>query len=89
MDTSLEFFNSISTWKLLNTSIGGDQYDCVIVTTIPNNIEISFVYKKNKSVIYNEKLRDSTPFYSVSVKYIDMVRLLTRKVPDKQVKRAQ
>ncbi len=70
MDDIATFFDEIHSWTTHCTFIEGYPVDCITFWTLTNNIQIDWTFKRNKSVVYREELRDSALFFSKDINYL-------------------
>jgi len=70
MDDIATFFDEITSWTTYSASVEGTPVDCITFWTTTNNIQIDWMFKRNKSIVYREELRDSAPFFSKDINYL-------------------
>lgn len=73
MDDVAYFFDEVSSWTTYATSIEGCPVDCITFWTVENKIQIDWHFKRNKSIVYHCKLRDSAPFFSKDINYLTQI----------------
>ena len=73
MEDIANFFDEITSWTTYSTSVEGYPTDCITFWTTANKIQIDWTFKRNKSMVYREELRDSAPFFSKDINYLTQV----------------
>ena len=86
MDMSLDFISVILSWKHRCYSLNGSVYDAIDIITTPNNIELSWSFKRHKSMVYNEYIKDNTFFHTKSLSFLQAETFLLHHVKSKQLK---
>ena len=76
LDIEQKFFDTISGWDVRSYSRGGDTFDSVVLRTQPNSIEVELCYKRMKSVVYVDAIKDTVPFCSKNVNFLEMTNAL-------------
>lgn len=85
-DTAL--LSEISSWSYKVVSNGDQCIDVIILKTTKNGITVECMYNQTKSLVYDEKLKDSVFFYSKHINYIKMRELLITNIPERYEKMA-
>lgn len=83
MDNEEVIFDDITKWTTYFKMFNGEPHDCISFWTEPNIIQIDWHFKRKKSVVYREELRDSAMFYSKDVKFIEVLTKFKRNCPYK------
>ena len=73
MDDIATFFDEIYSWTTYSISVEGYPVDCITFWTLTNKIQIDWTFKRNKSIVYREELRDSAPFFSKDINYLSQL----------------
>lgn len=84
-DIEQRFFDSISGWGVRSYSKGGNTFDVVIIRTDPNNIEVELCYKRMKSMVYVDTIRDTAPFFCKNINFLEMTDALASKIPERKM----
>ena len=86
MDFDVDFINIISSWRCRRCNVNGDVYDAIDIVTTPHNIELTWLFKRNKSVVYDETLKDSVYFYAKSLNFMNIEAFLLSEIECKLLK---
>lgn len=73
MDDIANFLDEIDSWTIHTFYLEDHPIDCITFWTITNKIQIDWSFKRNKSLVYHETIRDSVPFYSKDINYLIQV----------------
>lgn len=79
------FFDSISVWGVRSYRKGSDIFDAVVIRTDPNSIEVELCYKRMKSMVYVETLKDTVPFFCKNINFLEMVDTLLYEMPERKM----
>lgn len=82
MKVDIKLLSNVSKWSTHSFSSGSNTFDCITLFTKPNDVEFELIYRRNKSMIYNDKIRDTVPFYASSIDYLNALNLLNAVIPE-------
>lgn len=82
----MQFVDIISSWKSRRCNINGDVYDAIDIVTTPHNIELTWLFKRNKSVVYDDMIKDSVYFYAKSLNFMNIEAFLLSQIKSKLLK---
>ena len=86
MKLTRDFLDTIYSWSHRCYTESGDVYDAIDIVTAPYNIEVSWIFKRNKSIVYNDKIKDSTYFYAKSLTFIQTEAFLLNHIKSRSLK---
>lgn len=85
MERIEDFFEDISAWTTYSSSPDGHPVDYISFWTKQHNIQIDWMFKRSKAVVYRDELRDSAPFFSKDVNYLEQLTKFQLVCPQKYI----
>ena len=79
-------FDKMKSWTYYTIFSEGVPIDCIKFWTTTSDIEVDWQFRRSKSLVYREDMKDSAPFYSKDANFIIHLDRFKRLYGEKYIK---
>ncbi len=85
MENIEQFFDEIESWTTYSMTVDSQSVDYITFWTAGNGIQIDWLFKRNKSVVYMDAIRDSVYFFAKDINYLEQLSKFYSLCPKKYI----